>query len=126
MLGSYKLLHAYLYFILFRLLLVSLNLCLVFLNLLYFYSRATLDISLIAEWATLAKLSFPYLTLPKFKNSPLQSEVNKFGRPKARAELSGANASGKYIFMYIVEGVHAVAWQQCKQSLNNIRQREGC
>ena len=26
----------------------------------------------------------------------------------------------------IIEGVHAVAWQQCKRSLNDIKQREGC
>ena len=31
----------------------------------------------------------------------------------------------KNIFIYIVEGVPAVAWQQCKQSLNDARQREG-
>ena len=32
----------------------------------------------------------------------------------------------KNIFIYIVDGVRAVAWQQCKQSLNDFRQRGGC
>ena len=54
----------------------------------------------------------------KFDNSfySSRSEVNKFVGPKARArELSHANSSGKYsyIYIYFAEGVRAVAWQQC-------------
>ena len=31
-----------------------------------------------------------------------------------------------YIFIYIDEGVRPVAWQQCKHSLFDVREREGC
>ena len=49
-----------------------------------------------------------------------RSEVNKY----VGAELSHANSSEKYI--YIVEDVRVVSWQQCKQSMNDVRQKEGC
>ena len=39
-------------------------------------------------------------------------------------ELSNANSSEKYI--YIVADVRVVAWQQCKQSMNDVRQGESC
>ena len=32
----------------------------------------------------------------------------------------------RYIFIYIDEGVRPVAWQQCKHSLFDVREREGC
>ena len=53
---------------------------------------------------------------------PERSMVSKFVGPKARAELSRANS----IYVSFIEGVCAVAWQQCKGSLNDVRQREGC
>ena len=31
-----------------------------------------------------------------------------------------------YIYIYIDEGVRPVAWQQCKHSLFDVREREGC
>ena len=46
---------------------------------------------------------------------PERSEVNKAARIRA-----------KNVFIYIVEGVRDVAWQQCKRSLNDVREREGC
>ena len=68
--------------------------------------------------------------LRKLVNYSLRSEVNKFLGPKARTELSHTNSSEKYIYMYIYiyidEDVRSVAWQQCKHSLNDVRQREGC
>ena len=32
----------------------------------------------------------------------------------------------RYMFIYIDEGVRPVAWQQCKHSLFDVREREGC
>ena len=31
-----------------------------------------------------------------------------------------------YIYIYIDEGVRSVAWQQCKHSLFDVRERESC
>ena len=57
--------------------------------------------------------------------------INQSGRRPERSE-SRANSSEKYIyihiyiFIYIDEGVRPVAWQQCKHSLFDVREREGC
>ena len=53
--------------------------------------------------------------------------INQSGRRPERSE-SRANSSEKYIYIhiYIDEGVRPVAWQQCKHSLFDVREREGC
>ena len=51
--------------------------------------------------------------------------INLSGGLKALARLSRANSSEKNKSIFIVEGVRVVAWQQCKQSVNDVRQREG-
>ena len=53
--------------------------------------------------------------------------INQSGRRPERSE-SRANLSEKYIYIhiYIDEGVRPVVWQQCKHSLFDVREREGC
>ena len=57
--------------------------------------------------------------------------INQSGRRPERSE-SRANSSEKYIYIhiyiyiYIDEGVRPVAWQQCKHSLFDVREWEGC
>ena len=54
--------------------------------------------------------------------------INQSVRRPERSE-SRANSSEKYIYIHIIyidEGVRPVAWQQCKHSLFDFREREGC
>ena len=67
---------------------------------------------------------FKTTTLPNLHLYPREARlINLSGRRPSIARAARIRAKN---ISYIVEDVRPVAWQQCKQSLNYVRQREGC